>query len=82
MLNSRGRISYGLRSPRLHRVPGPAPWCPTTSFASTTGAPNIAETIRRNSSRLGKLFARPGIFQKELALLATAREVVTVEFFW
>jgi hypothetical protein len=33
-------------------------------FMRSTGAPNIAETIRRNSSQVGKLFASPGIFQK------------------
>ena len=32
-------------------------------FASP-GATNIAETIRRNSSQVGKLLARLGIFQK------------------
>ena len=33
-------------------------------FMRSTGATNIAETIRRNSSQVGKLFARLGIFQK------------------
>ena len=30
----------------------------------STSAPNIAETIRRNSSQVRQLFASPGIFQK------------------
>ena len=33
-------------------------------FLRSTGATNIAETIRRNASQVGKLFAKLGIFKK------------------
>jgi hypothetical protein len=33
-------------------------------FLRATGATNIAETIRRNASQVGKLFTKLGIFKK------------------
>jgi hypothetical protein len=33
-------------------------------FLRSTGAANIAETIRRNGSKVGELFAKLGIFKK------------------
>ena len=33
-------------------------------FLRSTGATNIVETIRRNASQLGQLFAKLGIFKK------------------
>ena len=37
-------------------------------FLRITGATNIAETVRRNASQVGTLFARLGIFKKSTAL--------------
>ena len=36
----------------------------TIGFLRATGATNIAETIRRNASQVGKLFTKLGIFKK------------------
>jgi hypothetical protein len=36
----------------------------TIGFLRSTGATNVAETIRRNASQVGKLFAKLGIFKK------------------
>jgi predicted transposase YbfD/YdcC len=61
-------VTFGEDASRVRKGSGPEVMAAirnaTIGFLRSTGATNIAETIRRNAYQVGKLFARLGIFKK------------------
>jgi predicted transposase YbfD/YdcC len=61
-------VTFGEDASRIRKGSGPEVMAAvrnaTIGFLRSTGATNIAETIRRNASQVGKLFAKLGIFKK------------------
>jgi predicted transposase YbfD/YdcC len=61
-------VTFGEDASRVRKGSGPEVMAAirnaTIGFLRSTGATNIAETIRRNASQVGKLFAKLGIFKK------------------
>jgi hypothetical protein len=61
-------VTFGEDASRIRKGSGPEVMAAIRNaaigFLRSTGATNIAETIRRNSSQVGRLFARLGIFKK------------------
>ena len=61
-------VTFGEDASRIRKGSGPEVMAAVRNaaigFLRSTGATNIAETIRRNASQVGKLFAKLGIFKK------------------
>jgi predicted transposase YbfD/YdcC len=61
-------VTFGEDTSRVRKGSGPEVMATIRNaaigFLRSTGAMNIAETIRRNASQVGQLFAKLGIFKK------------------
>lgn len=61
-------VTFGEDASRIRKGSGPEVMAAIRNaaigFLRSTGATNIAETIRRNGSKVGELFAKLGIFKK------------------